>query len=171
MKWVFIFLLPIFIFSCNANSSSDEAKNESSPDNHKSKDTSVAVSNDGDNNLSGCYWKVLQRDTFVLHLAASGNDLSGKLTFNNFEKDKSSGIVRGKIEGDILKLWYSFQSEGMQSLMEVYFKKQGDHLIRGLGPVTVKGDSAYFSSDRDVDYNSDQTFTRVDCATLPSKYR
>ena len=104
MKWVFIFLLPIFIFSCNANSSSDDAKNESSPDNHKSKDTSVAVSNDGDNNLSGCYWKVLQRDTFVLHLAASGNDLSGKLTFNNFEKDKSSGIVRGKIEGDILNM-------------------------------------------------------------------
>ena len=172
MKWVFIFLFGIFIFSCNSNSTSHETKNdESLPGNQKEKDSSVTGSNDRFNSLSGCYWKVLQRDTFVLHLGESGDDLTGKLTFNNFQKDKSSGNVRGKIEGDIVKLWYSFQSEGMQSVMEVYFKKQGDHLVRGFGPVTVKGDTAYFNSDKDVDYKSDQAFTKVDCSILPSKYQ
>jgi len=172
MKWVFIFLLEIFILSCNSNNESHVEKNdESLPANQPKKDSGVNASNNKDNNLSGCYWKILQRDTFVLHLQESGNDLTGRLTFNNFEKDKSSGNVRGKIEAGMVKLWYNFQSEGMQSVMQVYFKKQGDHLVRGLGPVTAKGDSAYFSNSKDVDYNSDQTFTRVDCSILPSKYQ
>ena len=172
MKRVFIFLLAFFILSCNSNSSSREAKNdESLPGKEERNDSSVATSNDRESNLSGCYWKVLQRDTFVLHLEQSGDGLTGKLSFNNFQKDKSSGKVHGKIESDIVKLWYSFQSEGMQSVMEVYFKKQGDHLVRGLGPVEVKGDSAFFNNDKNVEYRSDQTFTRVDCSILPSRYR
>jgi len=172
MKWVFIFLLELFIFSCNSNNTSTVEKNdESLPADHPKKDSGVDASNDRVNNLNGCYWKVLQRDTFVLHLEQSGKGLTGRLTFNNFEKDKSSGNVNGKIEGDIVKLWYSFQSEGMQSVMEVYFKKQGDHLVRGFGPVEVSGDSAYFKNPRDIDYKNDQTFTRIDCSTLPLKYQ
>ena len=172
MKWAFIFLSAIFILSCNSTNTSPQPKNdESLSANEERNDSSVAASNGRVSNLSGCYWKVLLRDTFVLHLEQSGNDLTGKLSFNNFQKDKSSGNVHGKIEGDIVRLWYNFQSEGMQSVMEVYFKKQGDHLIRGLGPVEVKGDSAYFHNDKDVDYKSDQTFTKVDCSILPSKYQ
>ena len=172
MKWVFIFLLGIFIFSCNSNNTSQvEKDDESLPAEPQKKDSAIDALNDKGHSVSGCYWKVLQRDTFVLHLEESGNDLTGRLTFNNFEKDKSSGKVRGKIEGDIVKLWYSFQSEGTQSVMEVYFKKEGDHLLRGFGPVDVSGDSAYFKNKNGVDYKNDQTYTRVDCSILPSKYQ
>ena len=59
----------------------------------------------------------------------------------------------------------------MQSVMEVYFKKEGDHLLRGFGPVDVSGDSAYFKNQNEVDYKNDQTYKKVDCSILPPKYQ
>ena len=174
MRWVFIFLPSLFIFSCNTNNTSSELNKDSSSHvrpGMKDGDTSTVASPTSEKNWSGCYWKLLQRDTFVLHLKQSNSVVDGKLTFNNFQKDKSTGTVQGKIEGDIVKLWYSFQSEGMNSVMEIYFRKQDDGLVRGFGPVEVRGDTAYFKSEKDIVYNADQTFSNVECSQLPGKYR
>jgi hypothetical protein len=92
------------------------------------------------------------------------------LTFNNFQKDKSSGSVHGTIAGDTIKLWYDFHSEGMKSVMEVYFRKQNDELLRGLGQMEVKGDSAYLNDHTNIQFSADQTFKKVDCSSLPAKY-
>ena len=174
MKYAFVFLQVIFILSCNTNNTSEEKNKDSSfPVNPgaSDKDTSMVESEKNDDNLSGCYWKLIQKDTFVLHLEQSNAEVSGKLTFNNYQKDKSSGNVHGRIDGDIIKLLYTFQSEGIQSVMEVYFKKENGQLIRGLGPVEVKGDTASFKNAKELQYKNDQTFTRVNCSDLPSKYK
>ncbi|MBA2630340.1 MAG: hypothetical protein H0U84_04885 [Thermoleophilaceae bacterium] len=88
--------------------------------------------------VNGCYMKILKRDTIAIKLYQTGTSVTGKLTFDNYEKDGSTGTVHGIIEGNIIKLWYNFASEGMNSVMEIYFKKQGNQLLRGIGPFDAK---------------------------------
>lgn len=118
-----------------------------------------------------CYWQILNRDTFVLSLSEKGDAVSGKLSFDNFEKDGSSGNVSGKIENGIVKLWYNFESEGMKSIMEVWFKKEADVLNRATGPMVNKADSAYFSDASTINYTESQVLKMVDCNIIPAKYK
>ncbi len=118
-----------------------------------------------------CYWQIMQRDTFVAVFSKTGASVSGKLTFDNFQKDGSSGSISGLTDNDIMKLWYSFESEGMNSTMEVWFKIDGDNLLRGTGEMSVRSDSSYFSNPGAVNFKSDQELKKVDCSEIPSKYK
>jgi hypothetical protein len=121
--------------------------------------------------IETCYWQVLKRDTFIASLVQNGNSITGKLSFDNFEKDGSSGSVTGRIYGDTIKLWYSFQSEGMHSVMEVWYKKQADALIRAVGPSGVKGDSSYFTDPSSIQFDPGQTLQKASCSEIPAKYK
>lgn len=118
-----------------------------------------------------CYRQVLQRDTMVACLLVNGNTVTGKLTFDNYEKDASSGNVHGTIDGSIIKLWYDFASEGTNSVMEVYFKKEGNRLLRGIGPVGSKADTAYFADKEAIEYKDDQAFDKLSCESIAENYR
>lgn len=161
-----IALLTIFLFSCN-NNSAPETKSEA----QKEKDREAIDKSYSLTDVSGCFWKITGRDTLVAWLAQTENTITGKLSFDNFEKDGSRGIVHGTIEGDIIKLWYSFESEGMKSIMEVWYKKQGDSLLRGIGPSRVNADSSYFADRAAVTYDPDQALKKIDCAGVPEKYK
>jgi hypothetical protein len=80
--------------------------------------------------VEGCYRGVLVRDTFAASLHQKENSITGKLSFDNYEKDGISGSVTGKLQGDVLQLYYNFASEGMNSIMEVYFK-YSNHKLAG----------------------------------------
>lgn len=157
----------LFLFSCTNRS--DQKPADGTAGDPPARDTSATAANAND--LNGCFLRVLQRDTLVAHLQQNGNAITGKLTFDNFEKDGSTGTVKGTLEGDILKLIYTFRSEGMNSVMEVYFKKQDDKLIRGTGEINVKGDTAYFTQPRNISYEGDDVLRKVACAELDEKYR
>jgi hypothetical protein len=116
--------------------------------------------------------QVLKRDTMVLHLASNtGDNISGRLSFDNYEKDGSSGTVKGKREGDVLKLTYSFQSEGTNNVMEVYFKEENDGMVRGIGEMQTKGDTAYFVHPDKVSYLPNGMMRKTDCKEVPDKYK
>ena len=117
-----------------------------------------------------CYMKIVKRDTMVLHLRQIGDSVSGKMNFDNYEKDSSSGEVKGVVDGDIIKLWYSFQSEGTHSIAELFFKKENGSLIRGIGDVNSKADTSYFTDHSAITYPVDQSFNKVDCSNISSKY-
>jgi hypothetical protein len=68
--------------------------------------------------------KIIGRDTAILMLDQKGNMFTGKMLYDNYEKDGSRGTIKGKEDNEIIKLWYDFDSEGMHSVMEVYFKKE-----------------------------------------------
>jgi peptidyl-tRNA hydrolase len=91
------------------------------------------------------------------------------MLYDNFEKDRSSGIVKGKEDGGILKLWYDFNSEGMRSVMEVYFKKDNGRLLLGIGSMDQKTDTTYFTSG--INYSDKEAFNKVDCALVGSKLK
>jgi hypothetical protein len=120
--------------------------------------------------VTGCYMQVLQRDTFTANLQQDGNNIRGNLTFDNFEKDGSSGVVNGKIDNDVIKLFYSFASEGMNSIMEVYFRQQGGSLVRGIGEMNTRGDTAYFVNPAAISYTGSE-LKKIGCTDLPAKYR
>lgn len=177
MRLLFIvFFAATLTVSCGNNSTSEQKidttvvqKNSSHKTDSSNHDTSANPSPGVE--VSGCYWKILKRDTFAIHLNQNGNTLSGKLSFDNFEKDASSGTVTGSIEGNIIKLIYNFASEGMNSVMEVYFKKEGDQLLRGIGSMDVKNDTSYFTDPNAIVYTPDQSFIKIPCEDLPSKYK
>lgn len=161
-----IILSSILFFSCNNNSTPEVSKEV-----QKEKDRDAIKKSYSFTDMSGCFWKITGRDTLVAWLVQTENTITGKLSFDNFEKDGSSGPVHGTVEGDIIKLWYSFESEGMKSVMETWFKKQGDSLLRGVGPSAVKADSSYFTDHNAIKFATDQSFQKVDCADVPGKYK
>ena len=113
--------------------------------------------------------KITGRDTAIVILEQKGNDVTGKMLYDNFEKDGSHGSVKGKQDGDILKLFYDFKSEGMRSVMEVYFKKVPGGLLRGMGDMNVKGDTTYFRSG--INYSDKDGFFKVDCEMVKGKFQ
>lgn len=119
--------------------------------------------------LTGCYLRALERDSLMARLTQDGNKISGTLHFDNYQKDGSRGTVEGSIEGEVVKLIYRFQAEGMSSISEVYFKRTPNGLIHGIGEVSVKGDSAYFTNPATISYLPEQELKKVDCAVIARK--
>jgi hypothetical protein len=168
-----LLMLPLVILSCTSNSdntktntSQSESDIKVSGETHADRPVDKSPENDGN-----CYWQIMARDTFVASFSKTGDKVSGKLTFDNYEKDGSTGTVSGITSDGIMKLWYTFQSEGMKSVMEVWFKKEGDKLLRGSGEMSVRSDSSFFSNPAAIDFNSGQTLKKVSCKEVPEKYK
>ena len=175
MRLVFLAFIVSVVSSCNNSSTSDTNKDSTvaaGKQNNRRDSTPSPNPDDSQNpNVSGCYMRILKRDTMVIHLQQNGDAISGKMTFDNYEKDGSSGTVQGKMKGDVLELLYSFRSEGMNSVMEIFLRKNGNELIRGIGPMSTRGDTAYYSDHAAIKYPPQEVFNKVDCAAVPAKYK
>jgi hypothetical protein len=121
VKYSLILIFFLFLNCNNHENPGNKEGNLSSQTSEQSKSNSDQQIGSA-KNMTGCYMRVLKRDTLALHLQEVGNLVRGRLTFDNYEKDGSAGTVSGTIVGDVMKLIYSFQSEGMNSVMQVYFK-------------------------------------------------
>jgi hypothetical protein len=130
------------------------------------KDTVVSTKNpSNDDNtaqvesVAGCYVSTTGRDLYTLNIQMqTGENVSGKLAFKNFEKDSSSGIFTGTYKDGILLGDYTFQSEGMLSQMQVIFKKEGDNFVRGYGPVDSETGSK-FTDLSEITFDSSSTLS------------
>ena len=169
MRHFIISLIMTNLVACN---SADQTTEQTTTDSNTSSETDKALppktEEDPSADVHGCYMKITGRDTAILMIDQKGADITGKLLYDNFEKDGSRGTVRGKEEKEILKLWYDFQSEGMHSVMEVYFKKDNGRLIRGIGTMDVKSDTTYFTSG--VNSSDKESFTKVECDSIKWKF-
>jgi hypothetical protein len=106
--------------------------------------------------VPGCYVSKLNKDVYTLKIdSVQGENATGTLKYNNFEKDSSSGTFSGTFKGNILLGIYSFDSEGMHSERQVIFKKDGENFIQGFGPVTVVNNVETFSDLGNITYNPD----------------
>jgi len=168
MKYILYILLFSKLIACSDNSqlngkstrrqSSDIGRSISSkPEEHPVTD------------VAGCYIKIIGRDTAILMLEQKGNMFTGKMLYDNYEKNGSRGTVKGKEDKEIIKLWYDFDSEGMHSVMEVYLKKENGKLLRGVGDMDAKTDTTYFISG--INYSDKEAFTKVDCDQIMWKLK
>ncbi len=163
MKHILYILLFSKLVACNSSQTNDytgSSKPSGSPPNVE--DRSVS-------DVTGCYMKIVGRDTAILRLEQKGKEFSGKMIYDNYEKDGSRGNIKGKEEEGILKLWYDFDSEGMHSVTEVYFKKGNEKLLRGIGDMDTKTDTAYFTSG--INYSDKEAFLKVDCGLIERKLK
>jgi len=113
----------------------------------------------------GCYVARIDKDIYTLVIEEEKEGkVSGKLAYNNFEKDSSSGTLVGNYEDEVLLGNYLFTSEGMESDREVIFKRSGENFIQGFGPVNSFGGKETFKDISEVTYNPSHTFTKSpDC--------
>lgn len=163
--FTFAILVGLWMTSCNnSDSSSNTVPKDSSI-------TKPGLNNDKRANLSGCYLRVIKRDSLALHLEEKDGMVMGKLSFDNYEKDGSTGPVKGKVENDIVKLIYNFQSEGMQSIMEIYFKITEKGLIQGIGEVATKSDTTTYANPEKVNYPAGNELLKTSCEVLNAKYK
>ena len=158
MKPVFFILITVIFFACNNTSQQSEASSEDS----------VAITAEKTEPVGGeqCYLFVAAKDTYALKLDMIGTAVKGTAVFRNFEKDSNHGTLEGKADGDIIRLWYNFQSEGMNSVRELYFKKEGDKLVTGVSNEAIRADTAYVPDAKAVVYNG-PVYIKGDCAAFP----
>ena len=126
MKYIFYILLFGKLVACNNSHTNDYSGN--SKTSKSGKIISPTVEERPITDVTGCYMKIVGRDTAILMLEQNGKEYSGKMLYDNYEKDGSRGTIKGKEEEGILKLCYDFNSEGMHSVTEVYFKKENGKL-------------------------------------------
>ncbi|MGX5818902.1 hypothetical protein ACWKWU_11940 [Chitinophaga lutea] len=81
---------------------------------------------------ASCYEKVVGRDTFVLQVLVDDGQAEGVLDYNFYEKDKSTGIISGTVDENILRAEYTFQSEGASSTRNIVFKLMDDQAYEGV---------------------------------------
>jgi len=156
MKKISSGLFVLVLLACNNNSANTT---EEKKDSEQAVPVIVVSSTD----FSGCYRKVLKRDTILLQLQQSGDSVSGTMSFDNYQKDSSSGTVKGSVKKDTVVLWYTFFSEGMHSVMEIVLQKTEDGLIRGVGPFESRGDTALFKEHAEIKFDPLQTLQKIDC--------
>ncbi|HET6769756.1 MAG TPA: hypothetical protein VFH08_20250 [Chitinophagaceae bacterium] len=168
VKYILFILLSGKLLSCNNNIQTNE-QSSASKSADTSKMTPAKPAEEPVADLAGCYMKILGRDTAILLLEQKGKEFSGKMLYDNYEKDGSRGTVKGKEDGEIIKLWYDFNSEGMHSVMEVYFRKESGRLLRGVGSMDAKTDTTYFISG--INYSDKEAFTKVDCSLVEWKLK
>jgi len=124
---------------------------------------STIVNNAAVPNAQQCYQYIKNRDTATLSLKTEGNEVTGTLGYNLYEKDKNAGTIAGTVKGDTIVANYTFQSEGKTSVREVVFLKQGDQLTEGFGDVQeVKGEMKFKDLSK-LKFDGSMAFGKIDC--------
>jgi hypothetical protein len=97
------------------------------------------------NDVAGCYRMIIKKDTATMSLNRDGDDVTGSLNYNWFERDDNTGTFKGTIKNDsIIVANYTFQSEGVTSVRQVVFKIKDSVLLQGYGEQYMKNDTLWF---------------------------
>jgi len=110
-----------------------------------------------------CYTYTKNRDTASLSLISTGPIVTGELSYQLFEKDSNTGILKGEMRGDTLVADYTFNSEGMQSIRQVAFLKKDDKLLEGFGDVIEKDGKMVFKTLSTLKFGNSLEFTKINC--------
>jgi hypothetical protein len=140
--------------------------NNSTQDNSINKEDSAIVEKDVTPTAAffpGCYAWNINKDSAFLQLDISGSEVTGSLKYFMHEKDNNSGNLKGIVKDSIIDSYYSFQSEGQNSVREVVFKIQDQGLVEGYGDIIMNGDTAKFKNISTLQYHDDHVFNKTIC--------
>lgn len=121
----------------------------------------VSISSDS---IFGCYVNRIGKDMYSLRLDSEENgQLAGSLSYQNYQKDSSSGTFAGEYDNGILLGDYVFSSEGMQSIRQVVFKKEGSSFVEGFGPTETKDGKEMLKDPKSATFDSKSAFVKEAC--------
>ncbi len=109
-----------------------------------------------------CFLWTKGKDSITMEYTRKANNVSGKLRYAWFEKDKNDGTFVGVFDGDTLRADYTFQSEGMTSVREIVFVRNGEKLLQGNGEMTEKDNKVVFV-DRKLDFTNTIELSKTQC--------
>ncbi len=112
---------------------------------------------------SGCYRMAIDRDTAYLKMELNGNDVSGNLVYDGWEKDDNRGTISGRLSGNKITLWYRYQSEGVWSVRQVIYKVGNNVLYEGYGEFEGSEDSAVFRFPDALRYEENHPYQKIPC--------
>jgi hypothetical protein len=148
------YLLSILCFaSCQGNTPSQPETNQATP---APEVTETTASSD-------CYRAISGKDSVLIHLRTTGQNVQGDLIYSFFEKDNNTGTLSGTFSGDTLFAEYNFMSEGQESVREVAFLKKGNALVEGFGPVKENAGKMEFENRNALEFNGKLSYQSTDC--------
>ena len=148
MKWKYLFILGIIGFASSCNNQQQQSPAEKT------------TSETGGLN---CYRYIKNKDTVILKTRSANGLVTGTLIYNFYEKDKNTGMIEGKMDGDILFADYIFNSEGVKSVRPVAFKKTGNQFIEGYGETEERNGKITFKNKDSLNFEHSITLTPFDC--------
>lgn len=161
LEAVFTALLLMALVSCGSGEEERPATGGGSTVHGQANDT--IVSSGEPVRLEGCYQMVVQRDTATMYLNIIGNNVTGKLVYNFFEKDDNNGSIKGELRDNHIYADYIFQSEGRTSTREVAFRIQDSLLLEGHGLAGERNGKSIFLNADKLQFDATHSFRKVDC--------
>ncbi len=110
-----------------------------------------------------CYGYANKKDSVFLHANIGDSSVTGNLYYNFYEKDKNSGSITGKMEGDTLIANYTFMSEGKSSVREVAFLLTDSTAKEGYGEMQQQNDKMIFINAHHISFNNPVILHKQKC--------
>lgn len=105
-------------------------------------------------NVVGCYVGRQAKDRYIIDITyQKGIDIKAKIAYLNYQKDSSLGTFIGTYEKGILTGIYSFNSEGMDSRRELFFRQVNQGFVPGYGKIEVVGDEVRLRRPLNLTWN------------------
>jgi len=119
-------------------------------------------------NLIGCYMAELPEDLYVFNIDYHDNNtVSADIYYKNISSDPSRGVFVGSYTNGIIRGFYNFTSEGLQSERELFFKGDKSGFVTGNGPITRKGNIETFKRPLQITWNDSYKYIPAeDCESL-----
>lgn len=111
-----------------------------------------------------CYGYTNKKDSVFLHAEISDSTVTGNLSYNFYEKDKSHGTITGKMKGDTLLANYTFMAEGMQSVRQVAFILTDSTAKEGYGEMTELNNKMIFSNPAQITFDKSFVLSKKECS-------
>ena len=158
MKYSFLvlFLAAILIASCN-NEQKKPIETTMVKDTVKTVENKIMIP------ASSCYSSITGKDTVILKVEVFPNVVTGKLSYQFYEKDSNKGELTGQLKGDTLLADYKFMSEGTQSIRQVIFLIKNNIATEGYGNMEEKNGKMVFKDMRGVSFETGLALNKVEC--------
>ena len=146
--------------ACTSNNSEHQTGDSSAM---KSPDTTAIPANPVAGKSENCYAYIKDKDSILLKLNIEGQEVTGDLAYNLFEKDKNKGTISGEIKGDTIIAEYLFDAEGVRSTRELVLLKKGEQYYEGFGDVVDKKGKISFKNRAELKFDGSIVYSPVDC--------
>jgi hypothetical protein len=102
----------------------------------------------------------------MLKTISAGDFITGLLVYNIYQKDKNTGTIQGSMQGDLLVADYSFNSEGVNSVRQVVFKKLGKVFEEGMGEMKEYDNKIIFTNIDSLHFNDSIVLKEFQCESI-----
>jgi hypothetical protein len=110
-----------------------------------------------------CYQHTKDSSTIRLNIFIKDNTVTGNLTYDYYQKDKSQGTIKGELKSDTLFADYTFMSEGIESVREVIFLKTVNGWVEGYGEIDDKAGKVFFKDKNKITFDNNAVLKEVPC--------